>query len=77
LIRPALEAKKAGLSYTYLAKAIAAALLFDPQEDKEAMKLQANIHEYGIEYVLKEVSGLEASDDLTKEIIAQYNALKS
>ncbi|MDR7246644.1 MULTISPECIES: mannitol-1-phosphate 5-dehydrogenase [Priestia] len=77
LIRPALEAKKAGLSYTYLAKAIAAALLFDPQEDKEAMKLQANIHEYGIEYVLKEVSELEASDDLTKEIIAQYNALKS
>ncbi|MBE5097791.1 mannitol-1-phosphate 5-dehydrogenase [Priestia aryabhattai] len=77
LIRPALEAKKAGLSYTYLAKAIAAALLFDPQEDKEAMKLQANIYEYGIEYVLKEVSELEASDDLTKEIIAQYNALKS
>ncbi|BFI97725.1 MAG: mannitol-1-phosphate 5-dehydrogenase [Priestia megaterium] len=77
LIRPALEAKKAGLSYTYLAKAIAAALLFDPQEDKEAMKLQADIHEYGIEYVLKEVSGLEANNDLTKEIIAQYNALKS
>lgn len=77
LIRPALEAKKAGLSYTYLAKAIAAALLFDPQEDKEAMKLQATIHEYGIEYVLKEMSGLEASNDLTKEIIAQYNALKS
>lgn len=77
LIRPALEAKKAGLSYTYLAKAIAAALLFDPQEDKEAMKLQANIQEYGIEYVLKEISGLEASNDLTKEIIAQYNALKS
>jgi len=77
LIRPALEAKKAGLSYTYLAKAIAAALLFDPQEDKEAMKLQANIQEYGIEYVLKEISELEASNDLTKEIIAQYNALKS
>ncbi len=77
LIRPALEAKKVGLSYTYLAKAIAAALLFDPKEDNEAMKLQANIHEYGIEYVLKEISGLEASDDLTKEIIAQYNALKA
>ncbi|MED4050120.1 mannitol-1-phosphate 5-dehydrogenase [Priestia megaterium] len=77
LIRPALEAKKAGLSYTYLAKAIAAALLFDPQEDKEAMKLQANIQEYGIEYVLKEISELEASNDLTKEIIAQYNTLKS
>lgn len=77
LIRPALEAKKVGLSYTHLAKAIAAALLFDPQEDKEAMKLQANIHEYGIEYVLKEVSGLEASNNLTKEIIAQYHALKS
>lgn len=76
LIRPALEAKKADLSYTYLAKAIAAALLFDAQEDEEAMKIQANINEYGIEYVLKEVSGLEASDDLTKEIITQYNTLK-
>lgn len=39
LIRPATEAQKAGLSFTNLAKAIAAALLFDYQEDEEAMKL--------------------------------------
>ncbi|WP_416435187.1 mannitol-1-phosphate 5-dehydrogenase [Priestia megaterium] len=75
LIRPAVEAKKAGLSYAHLAKAIAAALLFDTQEDQEAQELQGMIKNHGVEYVLKEVSQLHQDDALTKEIIHQYKLL--
>ncbi|MBX9974687.1 mannitol-1-phosphate 5-dehydrogenase [Cytobacillus firmus] len=76
LVRPALQAQKAGLSYTNLAKAIAAALMFDNREDEEAVKLQAMIQENGVAYVLKEVCGLEEASELAKEILKQYEALK-
>jgi len=76
LVRPAAEAEKAGLSFTNLAKAIASALLFDYQEDEEAIKLQEMINEKGVLRVLKEISGLEESDDLTQEVIKHFNTLK-
>lgn len=76
LVRPALQAQKAGLSFTNLAKAIAAALLFDNREDDEAVKLQDMIQESGVAYVLKEVCGLEESSELAREILKQYEALK-
>lgn len=76
LVRPAVEAKKAGLSYTNLAKAIAAALLFDFNEDEEALKLQTMIKEHGVASALKEVSGLDESNEITKEVVNHYNALK-
>ncbi|MGN7175107.1 mannitol-1-phosphate 5-dehydrogenase [Paenibacillus sp. FSL R5-0490] len=76
LVRPALQAQKAGLSCTNLAKAIAAALLFDNREDEEAVKLQEMIQENGVAYVLKEVCGLEESSELAREILKQYEALK-
>ncbi|MBG9588387.1 mannitol-1-phosphate 5-dehydrogenase [Cytobacillus firmus] len=76
LVRPALQAQKAGLSFTNLAKAIAAALLFDNREDDEAVKLQDMIQESGVEYVLKEICGLEESSELAREILKQYEALK-
>jgi len=76
LVRPALQAQKAGLSYTNLAKAIAAALLFDYKEDEEAVKLQSMIQEQGVAQTLQEVCGLDESNELTKEIISHYEALK-
>ncbi|WP_102347715.1 mannitol-1-phosphate 5-dehydrogenase [Bacillus sp. Marseille-P3661] len=76
LVRPATEAQKAGLAYSNLAKAIAAALLFDYQEDEEAVKLQGMIKEQGIAKVLKEVSGLEENSEITKEVLRQYQLLK-
>ncbi|MGM1032591.1 MAG: mannitol-1-phosphate 5-dehydrogenase [Bacillota bacterium] len=76
LVRPAVEAKKAGLSYTNLAKAIAAALLFDFNEDEEALKLQTMIKEHGVASALKEVSGLDENSEITEEIINHYNNLK-
>ncbi|MFF2291172.1 mannitol-1-phosphate 5-dehydrogenase [Peribacillus butanolivorans] len=76
LVRPAVEAKKAGLSYKHLAKAIAAALLFDYNEDEEAVKLQAMVKENGVPFVLKEVSGLDENSEITKEVVSHYNELK-
>lgn len=76
LVRPALQAQKAGLSYTNLAKAIAAALLFDYKEDEDAVTMQTMIQEHGVAYVLKEVSKLDETSELAKEIISHYETLK-
>lgn len=76
LVRPALQAQKAGLAYTNLAKAIAAALHFDYKKDEEAVKLQTMIQERGLPYVLQEVCELEESSELAQEIIIHYEALK-
>ncbi|MBZ5201647.1 mannitol-1-phosphate 5-dehydrogenase [Planomicrobium chinense] len=77
LVRPATQAQKAGLPYTYLAKAIAAALAFDNPEDEDAVKIQAMIQENGPASVLNEISGLDADSDITQEVVRQYEALKA
>lgn len=76
LIRPTTEAQKAGLSYSYLAKAIAAALLFDNPEDEQAMEIQGMIKEYGPAHVLEKVSGLDADSAIVKEVMVQYEVMK-
>ncbi|MCR2820279.1 mannitol-1-phosphate 5-dehydrogenase [Lederbergia panacisoli] len=75
-IKPAMEAEKAGLSYKQLAKAIATALLFDYEEDAEAVKLQEMVREHGVSYVLKEVSKLDENSGLTEEIVRHYKVIK-
>lgn len=77
LIRPATQAQKAGLSYTNLAQAIAAALLFDHPEDEEAMEIQRMIKENGPAHVLKTISKLDEDSEITKEVIRQYETLKT
>jgi mannitol-1-phosphate 5-dehydrogenase len=76
LIRPATQAQKAGLPFTNLAKAIAAALLFDHQEDEEAMEIQRMIEEHGPSYVLQTISKLDEGSDILKEAVRQYETLK-
>ncbi|MBU8908579.1 mannitol-1-phosphate 5-dehydrogenase [Desertibacillus haloalkaliphilus] len=76
LVRPITEAYKEGLSYSNLAKAIAAALMFDDPEDKQAVELQGMIEENGVAAVLKSVSNLNEDSEITKEVIRQYEILK-
>ncbi|PLT30037.1 mannitol-1-phosphate 5-dehydrogenase [Peribacillus deserti] len=76
LVKPAVEAEKAGLSYTNLARAIASALLFNNAQDEEAVKLQQMISESDIPSVLKEVSGLDTDSAITQEVVRHYDALK-
>lgn len=75
LIRPALQAQKAGLPYLHLANAIAAALRFDYPEDEEAVKVQAMLRENGPAATLKTVSGLAEDNAITKEVVRRYEAL--
>jgi len=76
LVRPATEAQKASLSFTNLANAIATALLFDHQEDEEAVRLQEMIKEHGLKYVLNEVCKLDEESEVAQEVIRQYELLK-
>ncbi|MGD6805169.1 mannitol-1-phosphate 5-dehydrogenase [Rossellomorea vietnamensis] len=76
LVRPTTEAQKAGLPYSNLAKAIAAALLFDHSEDEQAMEIQEMIKENGVAGVLKKVSGLDEESEISQEVIKQYELLK-
>lgn len=75
LIRPTTQAQKAGLPYTYLAKAIAAALAFNNPEDEDAVKIQRMIKAGGPASVLKEISGLDEESEITQEVVRQYEAL--
>jgi mannitol-1-phosphate 5-dehydrogenase len=75
LVRPAVQAQKADLSYTNLAKAIASVLLFDFKGDEEAVKLQDMIKEKGVRGTLSEVSGLDENSEITNEIVRHYDQL--
>ncbi|RYM06487.1 mannitol-1-phosphate 5-dehydrogenase [Sporolactobacillus sp. THM7-7] len=75
LIKPAKEAAKRGLSYRYLAEAVAACLKFDADTDPEAVLLQEKLQKEGISNVLKEICGLEKNDPLAKEVVHQYEQL--
>ncbi|MFT8311474.1 MAG: mannitol-1-phosphate 5-dehydrogenase [Sporolactobacillus sp.] len=72
LVKPAREAEKLGLSFTHLAKVIAAALRFDVAEDAEAAQLQQQLKEKGVVAVLQEVSGLGANDPIAQEAVSYY-----
>ncbi|MFY4776674.1 mannitol-1-phosphate 5-dehydrogenase [Metabacillus sp. RGM 3146] len=76
LVRPALEAGKLGLPFSNLARAIAAALLFDSKDDPEAVELQERIANESVVEVLESVSKLDENSELTKEILNHYNAMK-
>ncbi|WP_139691993.1 mannitol-1-phosphate 5-dehydrogenase [Sporolactobacillus terrae] len=72
LVKPAREAQKLGLSFTHLAKVMAAALHFDYSEDAEAESLQRQLKQKGVQAVLRDVSSLEAEDPIAKEVVHYY-----
>lgn len=77
LIKPMVEAQNLGLSYQNLAGAVAACLLFDVNEDPEAVEVQKMIQEHGVPYVLKEISHLSETDEITKVIMEKYEHFKA
>lgn len=76
LVRPAVQAQKAGLSFDYLAKAMAAALHFDCQDDPEAVTIQAMIQEHGLFHALKEISNLDENNEITRTVVHHYESMK-
>ncbi|TCP28751.1 mannitol-1-phosphate 5-dehydrogenase [Scopulibacillus darangshiensis] len=75
LIKPVTEARKLELPYQNLAKAIAACLLFDAEEDPEAVELQRMIRENNVPYVLKSICGLD-DNNIINDIVRSYEAFK-
>lgn len=59
----------------YLAKAIAAALLYTNDQDEEAVKLQQNIKEIGIEKTFQTISELEPNHRLISLVLEQIEEL--
>ncbi|MBM7542679.1 mannitol-1-phosphate 5-dehydrogenase [Amphibacillus cookii] len=75
-IRPAtLYLELFGEEPVYLAKAIAAALSFDYQEDQEAVELQTKVNAKGYSQALAEVAELGQDHPLIEAVIKQLDAL--
>ena len=76
LVAPARLAEAAGVEPQALARAIAAALCFDPPEDAVAMRLQERLAEEGIDAVLADVCAIAPGEDLARLIREHYAALR-
>ncbi|WP_078408388.1 mannitol-1-phosphate 5-dehydrogenase [Priestia abyssalis] len=61
----------------YLAKSIAAALLYNYQQDEEAAAIQENIQNNGLEAAIEAYTKLDRQTVLAQLIVEQYNLLKS
>lgn len=72
LVRPAREALKLGLPFTHLAQAIAFCLKFDVDTDQEAVELQKQLKEKGIQAVLQDICKLDKDNPIAKEVIRFY-----
>ena len=72
LVGAARIAEDSGIRPEGLARAIAAALRFDPAEDPVAVEMQRAIRERGVEAVLQEVSEIAPDEPLGQLILAEY-----
>ncbi|MBP2016635.1 mannitol-1-phosphate 5-dehydrogenase [Symbiobacterium terraclitae] len=77
LVRPALLALEAGIIPRCLARAIAAAFLFDPAEDPGAVALAGRARAEGLAPMLTEVCGLPADSLLRRLVEEEYALLRS
>ncbi|MFS0750710.1 mannitol-1-phosphate 5-dehydrogenase [Oceanobacillus sp. 1P07AA] len=78
LVKPALMyIEYTGKPPVYLAKTIAAALLFNNQEDAEAIELQKKITDISYQQAFVEVSGCDVDSVLTKLVMDQLSLLQN
>ncbi|BBI36371.1 mannitol-1-phosphate 5-dehydrogenase [Cohnella abietis] len=76
LVRPALIAHSFGIETPYLTKAMAAALLFDYEEDPEAVQIQISLMERGVGLSIADYTGLPSEHPLHEGILLAYESLK-
>jgi mannitol-1-phosphate 5-dehydrogenase len=77
LVRPASIAHSIGIEVPYLTKAMAAALLFDYEEDSEAIEIQRSLREQGVSQSITQYTGLPSDHPLHSQIIEAYVSFKS
>lgn len=76
LVRPALQTYELGMKPTYLAMSMAAAFLFNDQEDPEASQIQADLRKLGVAQTITKYTTF-TEDHLIHEMIkTQYEQLK-
>ncbi|TFE22765.1 mannitol-1-phosphate 5-dehydrogenase [Cohnella luojiensis] len=76
LVRPATMAHSFGIEVPYLTKAMAAALLFDYEEDPEATEIQRSLLEQGVSQSITRYTGLASEHPLHSQIITAYDSYK-
>ncbi|MFN2157822.1 MAG: mannitol-1-phosphate 5-dehydrogenase [Anaerolineae bacterium] len=77
LVAPARLAQEAGVTPRALARAIAAALRFDPPRDPVAVQLQVRLADEGLDAVLADVCAIDPGEELAHLIRDHYAALSS
>ncbi|EGN2330633.1 mannitol-1-phosphate 5-dehydrogenase [Escherichia coli] len=77
LIGPVSLCEKYGVPNTHLCKGVAAAFLYDAENDADAQQIQSFIKQHGIEQAIPHFTGLNADSSSVKEIVKAYNSLKS
>ena len=76
LLGPVAMAREYGLPIDYLARGIAAAFLFELEDDQQSVELIGKVNEVGIERAVVEYTGLEAGSDVHGKIVGAYMQLK-
>jgi len=76
LVRPALAAYERGIETPYLARAMAAALLFDYQDDPEAVQIQQALSRDGISSAVTKFTALAENHPLHAAVREAYETLK-
>lgn len=77
LVSPAKQYEQLiGETPVYLAKSIAAALLYDYAQDPEAVEVQGEIGQNGVESAIKKFTQLNEANPLFAEIVKQYELIR-
>jgi len=65
-----------GVAPDHIATICAAALCYDHPDDSNAVRLQTMIQQHGVQKTLRQVSGVEPSNDFGDTVIARYDRLR-
>lgn len=76
LVSPTLQAHELGLDIKHLTSAIAAALLFDYENDQEAVNLQSALQQTGIHEVISRYMGIPHKHSIHQSIVDRYGELR-
>lgn len=76
LAGPAIQAAALGMPFGNIARAIAAALIFDAEEDAESQQIQAYIREHGIEAAIPHYTTIQKGTELFETILKHYQSFK-
>lgn len=76
LVGPAMQCVERGLSAEYLGLAIAAALLFDYPEDPEAVQIQSERKQSGLEQVMRTYTGIPEGNPLVEIVLGHVRSLQ-